>query len=529
VRNFYEAGRSVTYGVNGAVATSSTHSSQVALSILKSGGNAMDAAIAACAVQCVVDPMQTGIGGDCFALVSKGGSAEIDGLNGSGKAPGTLTADYLLAQGFTEMDKNSPHSVTVPGAIDAWTGLHEKYGSMALEEILRPAIDFAENGFVVTQRTSLDWELGVPTLLKNKAASEIYLKNGKAPAAGTIWKLPKLAATLKAIAKKGRAAFYEGAIAEQMVATLKAAGGVHDEQDFSSVSSDYVGSITSDYQGNTIHQIPPSGQGITALIMLNILKKYDLADLDPNGAQRLHLEAEAARLAYLARDKFVADPAKADVPLDMLLSDDFAEQLRSHIDVGKAGDPTGAYALERHRDTVYVSVVDGSGNAVSFINSLYMGFGSGIACPESGVLFQNRGFGFVIDPDHLNCVAPGKRPMHTIIPGMVTKGDQATICYGVMGGGYQPVGHSHVLTNIWDFGMDAQEAIDSPRAFYNAGVLEVEEGIPANVRQELSDMGYQLRDTDMPLGGGQIIMLDPKTGVLSAGSESRKDGCALAY
>lgn len=529
MRNFYEAGRSVTYGVNGAVATSSTHSSQVALTILKSGGNAMDAAIAACAVQCVVDPMQTGIGGDCFALVAMGGSSAVEGLNGSGKAPGALTADYLIGQGFTKMDPVSPHSVTVPGAIDAWVGLHKKFGSMDFADLLQPAIDFAENGFVVTQRTSVDWELGVSKLLKNQAASDIYLKNGKAPAAGTVWKLPKLAATLKTIAKGGRAVFYEGEMAEKMVASLKAAGGVHEEQDFSSVSADLVGSITSEYQGNKIHQIPPSGQGITALIMLNILKKYDLSGLDPNGSQRLHLEAEAARLAYLARDKYVADPTQADVPLDMLLSDEFADQLNSHIDVGKAGDPTGAYAMERHRDTIYASIVDRDGNAVSFINSLYQGFGSGIACPDTGVLFQNRGFGFVVDPDHPNCVAPGKRPLHTIIPGMVTRGNQATICYGVMGGGYQPVGHSHVLTNIWDFGMDPQEAIDSPRAFYNAGILEVEEGIPAGVRQELSDMGYQLQNTDMPLGGGQIIAINPETGVLSAGSESRKDGCALAY
>ncbi|TNE40550.1 MAG: gamma-glutamyltransferase, partial [Alphaproteobacteria bacterium] len=266
-----------------------------------------------------------------------------------------------------------------------------------------------------------------------------------------------------------------------------------------------------------------------ALIMFNILKRFDLSGLDPNGAKRLHLEAEAARLAYLARDKFVADPTKADVPIDMLLSEEFADQLCSHIDVGKAGDPTGAYALERHRDTVYLSVVDKDGNAVSFINSLYQGFGSGIACPNTGVLFQNRGSGFVIDPDHLNCVAPGKRPLHTIIPGMVTNGQQATICYGVMGGGYQPVGHAHVLTNIWDFGMDVQEAIDSPRAFYYDGVLEVEEGIPDAVRAELTDMGYVLKESSMPLGGGQMIMIDPVSGVLSAGSEPRKDGCALAY
>lgn len=529
MRNFYNTGHSVTYGLNGAVATSSTHASQVALTILKSGGNAMDAAIAACAVQCVVDPMQTGIGGDCFSLIAMGGSADVEGLNGSGKAPNGLTADYLMENGHADMAATGAHTVTVPGAIDAWSRLHERFGSMDFADILAPAIEYAENGFVVTQRTSVDWQAGTPKLLKNKASSDIYLNGGQPPAAGTVWRLPKLGETLKAIAKSGRSAFYEGEIAEKMVASLNAAGGVHTVEDFAATSADFVGSISSDYQGHSVHQIPPNGQGITALIMFNILKSYDLASLDPNGAQRLHLEAEAARLAYLARDKFVADPAMAEVPLEMLLSDTFADKLRADIEVGKAGDPTGANALDQGRDTVYISVVDKDGNAVSFINSVYEGFGSGITCPDTGVIFQNRGAGFVIEPGHLNCVAPGKRPMHTIIPGMVTRGNQATVCFGVMGGGYQPVGHTHVLTNIWNFGMDPQEAIDSPRAFYNAGILEVEEGIPASVRQELQDMGYNLQDTDLPLGGAQIIMIDPETGVLSAGTESRKDGCALAY
>tara|TARA_R110002095_G_scaffold197590_1_gene176830 strand:- start:4928 stop:6517 length:1590 start_codon:yes stop_codon:yes gene_type:complete len=529
VRDFFHPGRSVTYGLNGAVAASSMHASQVALGILKSGGNAMDAAIAACAVQCVIDPMQTGIGGDCFALVAMGGGSKVEGLNGSGKAPAALTADYLLSNGINKMDATSAHSVTIPGAIDAWVRLHEKYGSMEFADILKPAIDCAENGFVVTDRTSVDWKMGTAKLLNNEAASEIFLKNGKPPAAGTTWRLPKLAATLKTIAKNGRAAFYEGDIAAQMTEALKAAGGLHEAADFAETGADFVAPIHSEYHGHTVHQIPPSGQGITALIMLNILKRFDMDGLDPLGAKRFHLEAEAARLAYLARNKYVADPLKADVPVEMLLSDEFAEHLCGFIEVGKAGDPTGANALERHRDTVYLTVVDKDRNAVSFINSLFQGFGSGIACAKTGVLFQNRGFGFVVDPEHPNCIAPGKRPMHTIIPGMVTKDGKATMSYGVMGGGYQPVGHAHVLMNIWDYGMDVQEALDCPRAFYDSGVLDVEKSIPTSVRQELANMGYQLRDPDVPLGGGQIIAIDPETGVLSAGSEPRKDGCALAY
>lgn len=529
MRNFSYPGRSVTYGLNGAVATSSAHASQVALSILKSGGNAMDAAIAACAVQCVVDPMQTGIGGDCFALISNKGSSAIEGLNGSGKAPKGLTADYLLDQKISEIELISPHSVTVPGAIDAWATLHQKYGSMDFADILAPAIDCAENGYVVTQRTSVDWAAAVKKISSNPAAAEIFLKNGAAPKAGTVWRLPKLAATLKAIAKQGRSAFYEGELAEKMVATLAAAGATHTVEDFSVTSADYVDLISTEYQGNRVHQIPPNGQGITALLMLNILKGYDMDGLDPAGTRRLHLQAEAARLAYLARDKYVADPAQADVPVDMLLSDEFADHLRSFIEVGKAGDPGGAGAFDKHKDTVYLSVVDKDGTAVSFINSLFYPFGSSIACADTGVIFQNRGAGFVVDKEHPNCVAPGKRPMHTIIPGMVTTGDRASICYGVMGGGYQPVGHAHVLSNLYDFGMDVQEALDCPRAFYNAGILELEETIAPKVRQELSEMGYEVSTSAMPHGGGQMIQIDQENGVLAAATEHRKDGLALAY
>ncbi|WP_169567148.1 gamma-glutamyltransferase [Sneathiella limimaris] len=529
MRNFFYPGRSVTYGLNGAIATSSAHASQVGLGILKGGGNAMDAAIAACAVQCVVDPMQTGIGGDCFALIAPKGSSQIEGLNGSGRAPSALTADLLLDQGISEIELTSPHAVTVPGAIDAWVTLHAKYGSMDFADILAPAIEAAENGFAVTQRTSMDWKLTEEKLSNNAAAASLFLKNGKAPGAGTVWKLPKLAQTLKAIAKQGRAAFYEGELAEKMVATLNAAGATHQLEDFGNCEADFVDLINTDFHGHDVHQIPPNGQGITALIMLNILKGFDVAGLDPVGAKRLHLQAEAARLAYLARDIYVADMGQADVPVDMLLSKEFADHLRSHIEVGKAGDPAGAGAFDKHKDTVYLSVVDKDGTAVSFINSLFHPFGSGIACPDTGVIFQNRGAGFVVEKGHRNCVAPNKRPMHTIIPGMVTKGDKATHCYGVMGGGYQPVGHAHVLSNIMDYGMDVQEAIECPRAFYNAGVLELEETIAPEVQQELADMGYTIKAPEMPHGGGQMIMIDHENGVLAAGTESRKDGHALAY
>ncbi len=519
----------MTYGLNGAIATSSQHASQVGLSILKAGGNAMDAAIASCAVQCVVDPMQTGIGGDCFALISPKGSAAIEGWNGSGRAPAGLTADLLLDQGETEISLTNPHSITVPGAIDAWVKLHEQYGSMDFADLLAPAIDCAENGYIVTQRTSVDWQLAEEKLRGNEAAASLYMKDGKTPAAGSVWRLPKLAATLKAIAKNGRAAFYEGEIADKMVTSLNAAGATHTTDDFRGTAANPVDLISTEFQDHQVWQIPPNGQGVTALLMMNILKRYDMKGLDPVGAKRLHLQAEAARLAYLARDIYVADPDVSDVPVDRLLSEDFADHLCGFIEVGKAGDPGGGRAFDKHKDTVYLSVVDRDGTAVSFINSLFHPFGSGIACTETGVIFQNRGAGFVLDKEHPNCLEPGKRPLHTIIPGMVTSGGAASLCYGVMGGAYQPVGHSHVLSNLYDFGMDVQEAIDCPRAFYNAGVLELEEGIGDNVAEELTAMGYEIKRADIAMGGGQMIAMDQSAGVLSAASEPRKDGCALAY
>jgi gamma-glutamyltranspeptidase/glutathione hydrolase len=529
MRDLQLPGRSVVHAVNGMAATSHPMATAAAVDLLRRGGNAVDAAVAACAVQCVVEPMSTGIGGDCFVLYAPGGGPDVIGLNGSGRAPAGLSADYLLDQGIKGIDLQSPHAVTIPGAVDAWARLVADHGTKGMDEILAYAIDYAENGFAITPRVSVDWARNVPKLEADENAKRQYLPGGQSPVAGSRHASPELAATLKAIAAQGRDGFYTGAVAEDMVAYLRAQGGTHTLEDFANARCDYVDPISTSYGGSDVVQIPPNGQGITALLMLNILSGFDLKSLDPLGVERFHLEAEASRLAYQMRDLYVADPTQAEVPVDKLLSKDFADELRAKIDPKKAMGPLESASGPDYRDTVYLTVVDRDRNAVSFINSLYFPFGSGLTSPKSGVIFQNRGAGFVVEPGHRNCVAPNKRPMHTIIPGMVMRDGKAQMSYGVMGGGYQPVGHVHVIANVFDYGMDVQEAIDCARAFHVSGRLDVERGIAPEVVAGLQALGHEVAAPEMPWGGGQAITIDWQNGTLAGGSDPRKDGCALGY
>ncbi len=529
MRDLQMPGRSVVQATNGAAATSHPLATMAAIDLMKRGGNAIDAAVAACAVQCVVEPMSTGIGGDCFVLYHPAGGDRVIGLNGSGRAPAGLSVDYLEDRGIDTIGLTSPHAVTVPGAVDAWARLVADYGRKGLDEILAHAIDYAENGFAVAPRCAVDWSRSLDTISHDDNAKRLFLKAGQPPAAGEVHRFPELAATLKEIAAKGRDGFYTGWVAEDMVAHLNAVGATHSLDDFAATACDYVEPITTGYQGVDIAQIPPNGQGITALIMLNILKGFDLASLDPLGVERFHLETEASRLAYQARDTYVADPGQAEVPVEMLLSEEFADDLRARIDPKRALTDLGPGTGPEYRDTVYLTVVDRDRNVVSFINSLYFGFGSGFVSPKAGVIFQNRGAGFVTTRGHPNCVAPGKRPLHTIIPGMGLRDGQPELAYGVMGGGYQPVGHVHVLTNLYDFGLDVQQAIDLGRAFHVSCRLELERGVPEATRRGLADLGHEIFIPEMPWGGGQAIRIDWRNGTLAAGSDPRKDGCALGY
>jgi gamma-glutamyltranspeptidase/glutathione hydrolase len=531
MRNLDLPGRSVARSLNGMAATSHSLATLTALDVLRAGGNAMDAAVAACAVQGVVEPESTGIGGDCFVLYAPRGSSEIVAFNGSGRAPQAAHPGWYAEQGIAQIERYTPHAVTVPGAIDAWAQLLRDHGTRSLGDMLQPAIRFARDGFAVTERVFRDWSSEIATLSHDPATRSIYLPNGKAPALGSVQRLPLLAATLELIARDGRDAFYRGAIAEDLVAHLRALGGLHTLEDFAAAGGEYVAPIRTAYKGYDIYECPPNGQGIIALLLLNILAGFDLPSLQPMSAEHLHLEIEAARLAYRERDAHLADPAQAAVPVERLLSPDYAAELRARIDPRRASLAPAPAPVAAHADTVYITVVDRDRNAVSFINSLFSGFGSGITGPKSGVVLQNRGAAFSLDPDHPNCIAPGKRPMHTIIPGMMAKGDRVVMPFGVMGGSYQACGHARLVTSLVDFGLDVQQAMDLGRLFPPPGetVVEAESGVPAAVLAELEERGHRFKAPAKPIGGSQAIQIDWSEGTLAGGSDPRKDGCALGY
>jgi len=531
LRDLELPGRSPVHATEGMVATSHPLATQAALRVLQDGGNAMDAAVAAVAVQCVVEPQSTGIGGDCFVLYAPGGSDRVIGFNGSGRAPAAARAEWFAERGIAAIEQTSPHAVTVPGAVDAWDRLLRDHGTRDLGSLLRPAIRYARHGYPVHSRVFYDWALSVELLNRDATAKRIYLPGGHPPRIGSLHRQPELAATLERIAERGRAGFYEGPVAEDIVGYLRGLGGLHSLEDFAIAQGAYVTPIRSAYRGYEVHECPPNGQGLAALIMLNILSELLPQVSEPLSALRLHYEIEAARLAYRDRDDFIADPAQVEVPVEDLLSAAHAERCRAMIDPERALAELPPSRFPNHPDTVYLCVVDRDRNAVSLINSVYYGFGSGLVSPKTGVVLQNRGQSFNLDPGHPNCIAPGKRPMHTIIPGMVTKGRRVAMPFGVMGGMYQAQGHAHFLGNVFDFGLDLQQAIDLPRVFSPpAGPVEVESIIPAAVVADLARRGHGIAvPEDKPIGGAQAIWIDWDEGVLTGASEPRKDGCALGY
>ncbi len=531
MRNFEKPTRSVAVSTKAMAATSHPYATLTAINILQAGGNAMDAAIAACAVQCVVEPGSTGIGGDCFVLYAPKGSAEVIAYNGSGRTPKALTIDWFEERGLTEVPRQSPAAVTIPGAIDAWTRLHADHGHLPLVDVLAPAIHYAEEGYAITPRVHRDWKIEEKLLAADKAAAEIFLPGGRAPEIGEIHRQPKLAATLRRIGAEGRDGFYTGPVAADMVAHLNAHGGLHTLEDFAEAKGEYVTPVTTTFRGYTIHECPPNGQGIIALLILNILSCFD-DQLDPQSPDRLHLEVEATRLAYAARDAWIADPTKADVPIDELLSIDFARRLADKIDLSRALTELPNFEMPLHPDTVYISVVDKDRNTVSFINSIFDSFGTGLVAPESGIILHNRGQSFSLERGHPNMIAPEKRPLHTIIPAMVTRGERTEITFGVMGGYYQAMGHASLISKVIDCGMDMQDAIDLPRLFPIGGKVprvEAEHTLPQETVSELTRRGFEFVPAEDPIGGAQIIRIDWENNTLSGASESRKDGIALGY
>jgi gamma-glutamyltranspeptidase/glutathione hydrolase len=525
-RDFHLPGRSPVIAAEGMAACSHPLASLAAIEALRAGGNAVDAAVTAVAVLCVVEPQMTGIGGDCFAMISVPGRP-VWGYNGSGRAGARASTQPLLDQGIRAIAPDSIHAVTVPGAIDAWAAILAAHGRFGLDRALAPAIRYAEHGFPVAARVAWDWAAVTEKLARDPGATRHYLFDGRAPAEGDVVKLPALARTLKAIAAQGPRAFYEGPIAEEIAATVSARGSFLDVEDFARHRGEEAVPISGNYRGLDILELPPNGQGLTALVLLNILERFDLGALDPADPERFHIALEAARLAYAVRDTHIADPAFMRTPVPALIDKAFATKLATRIDRSRRVPLPSAPAPGS--DTVYLTVVDRDRMAVSLINTLYSYFGVGICTPESGIMLTNRGACFVLDPDHPNALGPGKRPMHTVIPALAFRDGRCDMAFGVMGAHYQPMGHVQIVTNMVDHGMDVQAAIDAPRAFFVGDQTVVEHGLPAATVAGLKARGHDIAVAHAPWGGAQAIRIDWQRGVLIGGSDPRKDGCALGY
>ena len=528
MRDFHLAGRSPVFATEGMAVTSHPHATFVAVETLRSGGNAVDAAMAAAALLSVVEPQSMGIGGDCFALYAPAAGGVI-AYNGSGRAPNAAVPDWYLERNIPTVVPESAHAVTVPGAVDAWARLVEDHGTKGLDAVLQPAINAARNGYVVQQRIAWDWQRHLPRLSKDPNTSDVFLVNGLAPSEGSVHRQPKLATTLERIADLGREGFYDGPVAEDIVQYLAGLGGLHRMEDFALHKGEYVAPITSCYKGLDVYECPPNSQGVIALLMFNILAGFDFAGWDPNGADRLHLEIEASRLARLERDTHLADPECVDVPVARLLSVEYAASLRTRICSDRVLEDHEPALAPAPRNTAHLCVVDRDGNAISLISSVFEYFGSCLCTPASGVLLNNRGSAFVLDPAHPNCIGPRKRPLHSIIPALAMQNGRVVMPFGVMGGDYQPLGQAHVLMNMMEYGMDPQQAIDQPRAFHEKGVLRVENGVRADVVASLEARGHRVERADEPYGGAQAIWIDHDRGVLVGGADPRLDGCAIGY
>jgi gamma-glutamyltranspeptidase/glutathione hydrolase len=519
--------RSAVRAMNGMVATSQPLASAAGLRILQEGGNAIDAAVAAAAVLCVVEPMMVSPGGDLFAIVWDAKRKELKGINASGRSPQAISIDELKRRGVTRMPSDGIHTVTVPGAVDGWAKLLERYGTMKLAQVLQPAIEYAERGFPVTDVIASDWQAGL-SHKNNPDFAMTFLPQGRQPAPGEIFVNKNLAGTLKKIAAQGPDVFYRGEIAAKIVKFAQENGGFHTLRDFANQTSNWVDPISVNYRGYTVYEMPPNGQGLAALEMLNILEGFELPKLGHNTAEYLHLLVEAKKQAFIDRARHIADPAFYQAPLDKLLSKEYAAEMRKRIDVGRVATPP-ATEPRGGEDTVYLTVVDKDRNAVSFIQSIFSAFGSGLVAGDTGIVLHNRGAGFSFDPQSPNRLEGGKRPFHTIIPAMVFKDGMPWLSFGVMGGDMQAQGHVQVLLNIIEFGMDVQQAGEQPRFRHFDSGLALESAIGADVRKDLEARGHRLTMSPGGFGGYQAIMIDPKTGALFGGSDPRKDGCAIGW
>lgn len=530
ISNPFRAGRSMTVSRKGIVASSHVFASEAGVNVLRNGGNAMDAAIAAAAVLGVVEPMMTGLGGDVWMLYYEAATGKVHALNGSGRSPAELKREYFDRKPAAEIVSTSWESVTVPGAADAWvTGL-ERFGSKPLAELLAPAISYAEDGFPVSEIVATYWQSFAAGMEKDPMTAEIYLPGGRPPAVGEVFRNPRLARTMRQFADGGRDAFYRGEIAKEIVRYAQATGGFLTMPDFENHRSTWMEPIHTNYRGYEVYQCPPNGQGVAVLLMLNILENFDLRAMEPNSAELLHLLIETKKLAYAELGPYVSDPATAGNPVEELLAKTHAAERAKLIDPVRALDLPES-DLPSGSDTIYLCTIDAQGNSVSLINSLFAGFGSKRVGGETGIVLQNRGNGFNLKPGHPNEYAPGKLPFHTLVPGMVLKDGGLYLTYGVMGGAYQPQGHVHLLVNHLDFGYGLQEAVDLPRWRHQGGALSfIEHGAPQAVAEGLRAKGHNVRGIGPSMfGGAQAILVHPRTGSYFGASDSRKDGAAIGF
>ncbi len=527
MRDFHRPGRSAVFAENGVCATSHPLASATAIDVLKRGGNAADAAVAAAVLLGFCEPQMTGIGGDCFAMIKPAGSETPIGLNGSGRAPAGASADALRSEGLKAIPERSAHAVTVPGAVAAFERLLADHGKLGLADALAPAIAYAEAGVPVAPRVAYDWASSVEKLQGDARA--LFLTDGAAPKPGDLFRAPGQAEVLRRIARQGAKAFYEGEVAQDMVESLRALGGVHTLEDFAAVKPDYVDPVSGPYRDVEVLELPPNGQGATALLLMRLLEAFEIARLDPFGPMRAHLEAEATKLAYDARNRFLADPDAMRFGLEPMLDAAKIEGLTRLIDPQRALPDVRKATGAVHKDTVYIAVVDRDRMAVSLIYSIFHDFGSGLASKKFGINFHNRGAAFSLEDGHPNMLAPGKRPLHTIIPAMLRRGGRVEAPFGVMGGQYQATGHARLVSNIVDFGMDPQAAIDAPRCFVEDGALMLERGYEEAAIRGLEAKGHAVRRRDAPLGGAQMIRIHHDRGVLEGASDPRKDGAAVGY
>ena len=531
--------RSEVIAKHGMAATSQPLATQVALDILKLGGSAVDAAIAANAMLGLVEPMSCGIGGDLFAIVWDAKSKKLYGLNASGRSPMSLTLNKLKSMGLKKIPIRGALPVSVPGCVDGWFELHDKFGKLAMKEILDPAIEYAEEGFPVSEVIAASWK-GSEELNEYPGFADTYLPNDSAPTKGEIFKNPALAHSYKLISDQGRSAFYEGEIAEGITDFLQSHDGYLSMEDFASHHSEWVEPVSTNYRGYDVWELPPNGQGIAVLQMLNILENYNIAEMGSGSKEYLHLLIETKKLVYEDRAKFYGDPAFNKLPIEKLISKEYAKERIKLISPEKSADRYDAGKLEGG-DTIYLTVADNEGNMVSLIQSTYWGFGSAMVPEKFGFALQNRGELFTFEEGHFNQYEPGKRPFHTIIPGFVTKDGNPWLSFGVMGGAMQPQGHVQVLVNMIDFGMNLQEAGDAPRIRHlgssqptgsimdDGGYVYAESGISFEVINALRNIGHKINYEIGMYGGYQAIKYDENNEVFFGASESRKDGQAAGY